>query len=164
VVAQVAGETSALVNSFYMDLEMAFLRGNIVALLADVASAQVDLLLVQLQPVLCFSFVTTVSVCAELVLTIVSGSKVPGKLFFLFKLDLAKFANITLHSVNSCDVRLQIALLCCLIFTKVTRELLSFVNGPHVTGECAVGGGLVAANLALVAQVRMGVHQVVPQR
>ena len=37
---------------------------------------------------LCFSFVTTVSVCAELVLTIVSGSKVPGKLFFLFKLDL----------------------------------------------------------------------------
>lgn len=54
VVAQVAGETSALVHSFYVNPEMALLCGNVGALLADVAPAQVNLLLVQLQPVLCF--------------------------------------------------------------------------------------------------------------
>jgi len=54
VVAQVAGETPALVHGPDVHSEVALLSGNIAAFITDISSAQMHLLLVKLKSILCF--------------------------------------------------------------------------------------------------------------
>ena len=91
------------------------------------------------------------------------GQHVDLQLIFALELDLTELTNRALHPVYPRDVCFQIALLCRLVVAEIAWELLPLVDGAHVPGKGSVGGGLILAVLTLVAELLVGLCQVVPQ-
>jgi len=78
---------------------------------------------------------------------------------------LAELTHQTLNfSVDPNEVDLEVALLRGLILAQGARELFPLVDCSCVTGQGSVGGGLVAAQLALVAQILVRNLQVVAEQ